>query len=63
MNEVTNEVVNNIVDNSITSVLNEIDLLHQIHNDLGVITSFIALFSAFALLLFVYKVISNFFNV
>lgn len=63
MDEVTNEVVNNIVDGSITSTVNEIELLQQIHTDLGVITSFIALFIVFALLLFVYKAISNFFSV
>lgn len=63
MNEVTNEFLDNTVDSSITSVVNEIDLLQQIHSDLGVITSFIALFIVFALLFFVYKVISNFFSV
>ena len=39
-----------------------IDVLLQIHNDLGVIVCFISLFIVFALFYFIYRAISNLFT-
>lgn len=53
----------NIIENTYDNTLNEIGLLNQIHNDLGIITSFIILVVVFALFYVIYKAMYNFFNI
>lgn len=43
-------------------VVNEIVTLQQIHNDLGIIVCFLALFLVLFVFIVVYKALNNFFN-
>lgn len=56
---------NTLIDNefNINVVSSELDMLTKIHNDLGIITCFIALFIVFSLFYVIYKAFDRTFQI
>lgn len=57
-----NNTLNDYEFNTSVDVSDELDMLTQIHTDLGVITCFIALFIVFSLFYIIYKAIDRTFQ-